>query len=84
MKNRSVVFPHIRATSAKVLPPDGTRALVSDNFLLTQQLLVTERLAGAIRREFPDRTLFSNKRDPRSWRSFGITTTPTGFTRRRT
>ncbi len=44
-------FHHILATIAKVLTPGGARALVAEHLLLKQQLLITERLIGPIRRE---------------------------------
>ena len=43
MKNLFVVFAHILATIAKLLRPSGAKALVSENLLLKQQLLVINR-----------------------------------------
>ena len=63
MENLFVVFAHILATVAKLLTPDGAKALVSENLLLKQQLLITEQLVGTVRRECLDQTLFWNKRD---------------------
>ncbi|MFC1492287.1 integrase core domain-containing protein [Nitrospinota bacterium] len=43
MENLFVVFAHILATIAKLLRPGGAKALVSENLLLKQQLLVINR-----------------------------------------
>ena len=43
MENLFVVFAHILATIAKLLSPGGAKALVSENLLLKQQLLVINR-----------------------------------------
>ena len=42
MKSLFLVFAHILTTIAKLLTPDGTKALVSEYLLLKQQLLITE------------------------------------------
>ena len=43
MENLFVVFAHILATIAKLLMLGGAKALVSENLLLKQQLLVINR-----------------------------------------
>ncbi len=43
MENLFVVFAHILATIAKLLTPGGAKALVSENLLLKQQLLIINR-----------------------------------------
>jgi transposase InsO family protein len=43
MKIQFLLFAHILATFAKLLSPGGAKALVSENLLLKQQLLVIER-----------------------------------------
>ena len=43
MINLFLVFAHLLATIAKLLRPGGVRALVSENLLLKQQLLVINR-----------------------------------------
>ncbi len=43
MENLFVVFAHILATISKLLRPGGAKALVSENLLLKQQLLVINR-----------------------------------------
>ena len=43
MKNLFLVFAHLMATIAKLLRLGGARALVSENLLLKQQLLIIIR-----------------------------------------
>ena len=43
MENLFVAFAHILSTIAKLLRPGGAKALVSENFLLKQQLLIINR-----------------------------------------
>jgi hypothetical protein len=43
MKSLFLVFAHILATIAKLFTPGGAKALVSENLLLKQQLLIINR-----------------------------------------
>jgi putative transposase len=43
MENLFVAFAHILSTIAKLLRPGGAKALVSENLLLKQQLLIINR-----------------------------------------
>ena len=43
MKTLFLVFAHILVTIAKLLRPGGAKALVADNLLLKQQLLIISR-----------------------------------------
>ncbi|MDH3467333.1 MAG: helix-turn-helix domain-containing protein, partial [Gammaproteobacteria bacterium] len=43
MKDLLVLFAHLLATFAKLISPGGTKAVVAENLLLKQQLLIINR-----------------------------------------
>jgi len=55
MKNLLVLLAHLLTTIARLLGPDGTRAVVADSLLMKQQLLVINRS----RRRSPNLSVFN-------------------------
>jgi len=43
MKDMVILFIHLLTTAAKLLGPDGAKAIIAENLLLKQQLLVVTR-----------------------------------------
>ncbi len=77
MKDIVLIVIHLAVTVAKLLGPGGMRAVVAENVLLKQQLIVLRRprrrapnltvmdrfVFGTARREYLDHVLFWNRRD---------------------